>query len=542
MVVIGLSTKTSFDDWLARCRLNMENDHARKSMVKITKTTEARKTTAIRTLTQFSPAGGGRDYFVHNTDTDTLIRGIVERKLFRVVNGQLLDNIVPTSKMSTTCCKALRRLVRRLPKGTLMSRREIVDTYSGPRKLRYEQALKNLDERDLTLRHFHQTVFIKYEALDCTDKKKEAHKPRIICPRTYEASLEIGRVVKPAEHKIYRAVDKLFRGRTIVKGLNSRERAEVVWECLDTFKDPVVIPCDASHADSSVDDGHRHLLHWVYRKIFGADPLIDMIENARCGMQTMYGETTTHRVKVVGRFGLGSGDQDTSLVMNFLMGVLHWTLCDSLGVRCRAVIDGDDTLLVVERQCYALVRERMTSFFFEHGFTMVAEPLVDPATHPHMISHCKAFLHWDGTEWNMVRDLRQVLSKDICTIQNLQSAKDFDFYRDAKSRCGLALAGDLPVYGAFYRMLGRGARPAKRKTDGFDYRMRTWSRNMCRNDGVVTDESRLSVFLTYGITPEQQIALENHYNTMPIAWGTPTPHEKLPIDEVVEQLSIGGAL
>jgi len=253
----------------------------------------------------------------------------------------------------------------------------------------------------------------------------------------------------------------------------------------------------------------------------------------------MFGSSDTHKVKVSGFFGLGSGDQDTSLVMNLLMGVLHWTLCKGLGVKVRAVIDGDDTLLVVEREKYAIVQREMTPFFLAHGFSMVAEPPVDPITSPHQVVHCKSFLHWDGTEWNMVRDLRQVLSKDICTIQNLQSKADFDFFRDAKSRCGLALAGNLPVYGAFYRMLGRGATPKKRKTDGFDYRMRTWSRNMCRYDGVITTESRISVYETYGITPEQQVALEEFYDSTDIAWGTPTPLDTLPISEVVKQLTAG---
>jgi len=540
VVVMGFSSRTNFNV-KEFCRGLVDAQHPRASQVKITRTTEAHKTKDERTLTQFTPAGGGRNLFVHNTDTDTLVRGIVERKLGRVVNGQLLPNIVPTREIKTTCRKALRRIHRRVGRATLMSRQNVVDCYTGPRKLLYEKAKERLDEGDLKRRHFFQKVFIKYEALDGTAKPIPKYKPRVICPRSYEASLEIGRVVKPVEHRIYRAVDRLYGGRTIVKGLNARERAEVVTECLESFRDPVVIPCDASHADSSVDDACRKVLHSIYRTVLGNLPLIDTIESHRCGKQWMFGESSTHTVRASGYFGLGSGDQDTSLVMNLLMGVLHWTMCDEVEVKCRAVIDGDDTLLVVEREDYGSVARVMQPFFESHGFSMVADPLVDPRVEAHKINHCKAFYTWKGDHYIMLRDLSQVLSKDLCTIQNISNAKDFDFFRKAKSDCGLAIAGDMPIYGAFYRMLGRGAATYTRKhTTGASYREKSWSRDLT-NDGVVTAVKRIEIFKQYGITPDTQEALERHYDEMTPQYAPPTPGHTLGIDLAVEQIITGEA-
>lgn len=542
MVVAGHSSVSSFD-YQSLSRTLIKAKHARMFKVKVTATTVARKTTAERTLTQFAPVGGGRNLFVHNIDTQTLVRGVVERKLGRVVNGQLLPNIIPTNKVSTTCARAIRRVVKYAGHANLMSRQQVVDCYIGSRKLLYQRALASLAERDLCKADFCQKVFIKYEILDGTSKDISAYKPRIICPRSYEASLETGRIVKPTEHRIYKAVDKLYGGRTVVKGLNAEERASVILECIDAVHDPIVVPCDASHADSSVDDHCRKIMHSIYRKMLGREPLIDRVEAWRTGRQTMFGETPTHKIMATGYFGLGSGDQDTSLIMNLLMGILHWTLMDELGIRGRAVIDGDDTLLVIPRGDLGALSGRIESFFYEHGFSMVSEPPVDPAVDLAKVQHCKSYLHHDGVRHTMVRDLTQVLSKDLCTIHNLQSKADFDFYRDAKSRCGLALAGNLPVYGAFYRYLGRGARASKRKDDGYNYRMRTWSRNMSYVRGEITVASRISMFETYGITPDEQMAMESYFDGLSeMTWSKPAPSDSVLYSECIEQLTTGRTL
>jgi hypothetical protein len=115
----------------------------------------------------------------------------------------------------------------------------------------------------------------------------------------------------------------------------------------------------------------------------------------------------------------------------------------------------------------------------------------------------------------MTRNPHTAISKDVISI------KPFDGTNNARSwaKCvalgGLSLTGSLPVWQSFYQVLERYGKNAKEyKDDRNQIGGLFWmAKDMKRRAGPVHSKSRHSFFLAFGITPDQQIAVENFYDS-----------------------------
>ena len=124
----------------------------------------------------------------------------------------------------------------------------------------------------------------------------------------------------------------------------------------------------------------------------------------------------------------------------------------------------------------------------------------------------------------MVRDPRATLDKDLANVAPVTNQTDFDYLRGSIGLCGLALAGDVPVYCEFYNSLCRGTWNPKFEKRREEQGLRTGAEYLALGLHAKyqepTVEARVSFWKAFGMTPDEQVALEDLYRGWRPIWNT----------------------
>jgi len=198
-----------------------------------------------RVVHHLACVAGDTVYGVHNPTAVNVIRGVSER-IFHVDYGQgFTEPIRPSSvEFRSGMRRAEAYLRRRSPQLDKYSHEQFLACYDDVRKRkRYEDAIRSLEGSPITASDAHITTFVKAEKVNFSAKKDPA--PRIISPRDPRYNVELGLFIKPIEGVLYRLLDEMCGGKTVMKGLNSVEVGQAVWEAWSEFEDPVAVPADA---------------------------------------------------------------------------------------------------------------------------------------------------------------------------------------------------------------------------------------------------------------------------------------------------------
>lgn len=385
-----------------------------------------------------------------------------------------------------------------------MSYQDFVSHYSGRKLTVYTQALEELMRRDVRKRDSHLRAFVKAEKLNLTAKPDPA--PRAIQPCSPVYNIALGVYIRPAEAVVYKAIDKMFGRTTVMKGKNNDARGRAFKEAWDEFDDPVVIGADISRFDSRCGVDALRTEHSVYNAMFRSKRLrwlLDMQLDTQGVFQCVDGYVT---YKVDGR--RWSGVMNTSLGNVLLMCLMLYTYYTYVAPMKFAVLDdGDDACVIVERrdQQRAL---GVKTFLDGLGFACKLEEPVYEFEH---IEFCQCHpVEVRPGEYRMVRDPRIVLSKDAMTVHPVQSKKEWLSLRKSMGVCGLSLAGDLPVFGAFYSAMCRGAEKIATREMGSG--MERMAQGMSVKRSEPTTVARVSFAKAFGIWPDLQESLEKHYD------------------------------
>jgi hypothetical protein len=177
--------------------------------------------------------------------------------------------------------------------------------------------------------------------------------------------------------------------------------------------------------------------------------------------------------------------------------------------------NGDDTTAILEG-CDLGVLNDFPEFSRLCGFPMTLD---EPVDYLEGIEFCQTHPVYDGTDWFMMRDPRVCLAKDAVSVKHFDDAKTYDLLRNSIGQCGKALAGHMPIFKSFYAMFCRGA-GNRVDRDLEDTGFKILARGMW-NTGVVTDYARYSFYLAFGITPDEQKALEEYYDKVNLRWVKP---------------------
>lgn len=470
--------------------------------------------TQTRTLTSIAPVGANVQYGCHNCDIETVERGLLERVFMVKGPGGFVATPQPLVGAFDDLLSDFRnRLVRTVPSTTRLTRDEFVAQYKGRKHTLYRKAADSLNVCELERKDAYLKTFVKIEKINFTAKPDPA--PRVIQPRTPRYNVELGRYLKPIEKPLYSGIDKIFGGPTVVKGMNGEQRGRLVAKCWSKFRDPVAVGLDASRFDQHVSVDALKYEHSIYNRLYRQPELRKIltwqIKNkgfANCDDGDAFYEIDGCRM---------SGDMNTSLGNVILMCSMMWTYLSTKGIKYRFINDGDDCILIIER-CMLRRLDDLVEWFLQLGFEMERDEPVD-VLEKIVFCQCQPVLGSDGT-YRMVRDPRTCTAKDSITTKALREW-EYDTYRKDLSDCGIALAGDMPVLGAFYDCLGRGAthNPRLSKDNARFYGgLALASKGMTLKRSPPTPETRSSFYLAFDITPDHQAAIEAEYDKIHISW------------------------
>lgn len=466
----------------------------------------------VRRVVTLVDMGGGLDYGVHDSCVDNALRGVVER-VFLVkdkVTGELVPPPSPEPGVfKRELAKFRGKLLHRVPPTPPVDRETFLEYYRGRKRLVYQRAVESLSVYPVERKDSYLSTFVKAEKINFTDKPDPA--PRIIQPRSPRYNVEVGRYIKPQEHKIYAAIGRVFGEPVVAKGLNARARGRLIAEKWKRFKNPVAVGLDAARFDQHVRRDALEWEHSIYTKIaYSCSELARLLSwqipnkgFVRCPDGVIKYKTNGNRM---------SGDMNTALGNVLIMCAMVYRYLELVEIDSAFIDDGDDCVVIFEREFLDRFMSRM-AWFRGMGFTMKIEGVYDELE---KIVFCQSQPVFDGEEWVMVRQPRAALSKDLISTKNCSTEGAWNFTRGAISACGLALTDGIPLMPSFYRMLSRGA--VLKRSDELETGMDYLARGMEFEGKPVSDLARFSFYKAFGITPDEQIALEKRYDGITPTW------------------------
>jgi hypothetical protein len=443
-----------------------------------------------------------------------------------------------------------RRLAPLLPSTIPWTLTQFVGSYTGDRRRKvYQQAVDSLIDDPLTESDAMLRVFVKAEKINMTvklgehlgyvpsEEEVEAFlrdlpapadpAPRVISPRHPRYNASIGCYLKPIEHRVYRAIGKIFGHPTVMKGYNAHDLGAVVAAKWGAFTRPCGIGLDAKRFDQHISRVALAWEHSVYRLLYPHDPWFAWL----CQLQLQnrgIGACPDGVLRFLIEGCRMSGDMNTALGNCLIMCALVWTWAATCHVDIQLINNGDDCVVFCEQDDEVTFTTGLSAWFVEMGFTMKIENI---SYDLEKVVFCQTQPVWTPTGYVMVRDPRVAISKDCCSIKPLDTPTGAAKYLEVFSKGGMSLTGGIPVWQEFYGVLGRHDVQTKASRIVLETGMAHLARGMSRYYSDVDPRSRYSFWLAFDISPDEQLVIESHYRATkldihnvqtarhPLVWG-----------------------
>jgi len=445
----------------------------------------------------------------HNNSVANLLRGVGERVLY--TDRNLTSCIQPISGVFEKRLGSLKRtIVKSIGRQAPVTRDQFAEFYKGPRRATYDRAVASLVLKPICPRDSRLKTFVKAEKINFTLKSDPA--PRVIQPREPRFNVEVGKYLRPLEHKMYDAIDSLFKSPTIMSKYNSTQSAKILKQKFDQIHNCAVIGLDASRFDQHVSEQALKFEHSIYNEIFKSPELSGLLQQQLKNFGVAVG--CDGKFKYVKKGSRMSGDMNTSLGNKLLMCLMCFCYLESLNIRYQFANNGDDCLVFVRKSDVHKLNT-LEGYFKDFGFNMKRET---PVYNFEEVEFCQCKPLCSNGLWRMVRNVRTCLVKD-CTSVNL--GHDVELFRRWLSDvagCGLAFSADVPVMGSFYRMLKRFGVEGKYEAHTSEFSAyRSMSGGVNLTSDTPDDYGRYSFWLGTGINPDAQIVIEQLFDKA--IWG-----------------------
>lgn len=382
------------------------------------------------------------------------------------------------------------------------SRRRVVEHYGGAKRAEFERAYESILSDPLENRDGKVRMFLKADKYDCGETFGWKP-PRCIQFRQKRYGLELGRFVHPIESDVYGTVQDFSGTSVFAKARNGVQRAQDLLDKSKEFADPVYLLLDQSNWDAHVNKTLLRYEHNLYmrkcnRRSFKR--LLDMqLHNSGSTKNGTRYETPGTRM---------SGDMNTALGNCVINYGLMYTWSVEAGIRACFYIDGDDSVIVLDKaDMPKVVKCDPKEWFLRWGM----ESKVEWASEFESCEFCQSRPVWDGLGWRMVRNPARFLSRSSWTVLP-HAAVQIPKLVSSIARCELACGLGIPVVQPLaLKMLEAGG--FLRTWRGLEsYRkaqMEYWHPDRCHLAvREVTAESRASFEKAWGICPERQRELE----------------------------------
>jgi hypothetical protein len=445
----------------------------------------------------FGSCAATYEYVVHNASLKNLVRGLVERVFCVVKDGVLTRPVRPKKNhFSDKLEEVGRKISSIISFCPSMTRHEFVNSYAGKRREVYEKARLSLEVLPLSRRDAYLSTFVKAEKINITLKPDPV--PRIIQPRDPRYNVEIGKYLKKLEPKLMKAIDELYGEVTAIKGYTVERVGRILQQKRDKYGDPAFVCLDASRFDQHCSVDALEWEHRVYNRVFRCSYLAELLTWQVHNRGSAYMKDGRVKYKVDGcRM---SGDMNTSMGNYLIMSALCYQYLKDAGINASLANCGDDCVLVLERSDLKKLKS-LPSWFLKMGYSMKVEK---PVFDLEKVEFCQMRPVLTSRGYIMVRRPDVVVTKDVCVVRGGMTYQKLEQWFHAQRDGGLALCGDVPVLSSFYKCFPAGdsggveseySAPHKFKSD--------------RQYGGIGYEARYSFWLAFGLTPDEQLALES---------------------------------
>lgn len=318
----------------------------------------------------------------------------------------------------------------------------------GKQGERYQRSLADMEGAELSQKYATVYAFVKVENwllaskgcvdLDAREAESEPPDPRCIQAASDQLNMGFRTFVGPIEAVAYPTMTEAGRKagflggkspNTFGKGLSSWKAAQLLHDTLSEFREPVVLSVDASRADAHLHAALHKAKFKIYEAYLNRSSVLAMRK-----MQRWY----THP-KCRGLHGckytlgdetmLRSGYMDTSLANNTCFYLLHCLYRDFLvGGETwevlkhkmqhepmlleehdyQPLVNGDDTIPVVEARNHLYIMSRITEFFGLFGVDLRIEG--PPAHRMEDVEWCQARPVELPQGWRFVRNPAKVMT------------------------------------------------------------------------------------------------------------------------------------
>jgi len=312
---------------------------------------------------------------------------------------------------------------------------EVVESFKGPRRKRYQQAYDSLQVDPLVPADARISAFVKAEKFN--PEEKENPDPRMIQARSPRYNLVIAKYLRPIEHYIYNLRDELGI-RMVAKGLNQSERARLLKEKFEMFDDPVCFSIDASRWDKHVSKEVLQLEHRFYLRLHGGHPELDRLLKWQLKNKCV----TSNGVKYTVDGGRMSGDINTALGNVLLMVLMVLAAMKALFIKKFQIAnDGDDCLIIVERSSVCKI-DALPAKFLEYGQELKVENVTSDIR---KVVFCQSQMVSNGQGDIMLRNWRKILSHGCCGTKHWNDRHMVRPMMGLVGRCELALCAGIPI-------------------------------------------------------------------------------------------------
>lgn len=386
--------------------------------------------------------------------------------------------------------------------------KQFIDSRTGSKRQRYEQARLDLRSQQLSLSELSKlTFFTKWESTCWKEGKMQV--PRIVSPRHFGFNYLLGKYIRPVEHKIFDALGTLFTGLPVVtKGMTMQRKAELIIEKLKAGY--VAVGLDASRYDQTLREVLLTVEHMVHLGCYNGDRLLAALLKCQLTNRgSAYCRDGTLRANI-GPMRC-SGDQNTSLgncIISCLLAKLYFV---EHGIEGDVVNDGDDLIMFVPESSLSTLDD-LTAWYTKWGLRMKVEP---PAYFPEQLEFCQSKPVWTPSGWVMVRNPTKALNTDYAGSEKVASNKCYLEHIRSVGLCGLSMAAGIPVLQAYYEWGVKHGKTGKDRevSGGVHYQARLQRRAGHLSRSAPVDVlTRESFGKAFGIPPDEQLIMEDWFS------------------------------
>lgn len=263
--------------------------------------------------------------------------------------------------------KELNGLRNQVPKLARVGLKTLIGNKTGRAKNRFKAGWHEYFTDGIQWYHGRVTCMQKLEFHAPEKLPKKAD--RAIQYRSVAFNAAIARYLNPIEHYLFNETE--YKGmRWCAKGLTKEERALQIMDMADQFRSPLFVLADHSTFDAHVNPQLLKLEHKFYKQVWNYDDELCRLLH----LQKINRGRTKGGIKYEVKGTRMSGDINTALgnsLINFAM-LAAWVR----NVDARILLDGDDSVIVMERDDFELL-PKIEDFMRNFGMKTIAEVVTD---------------------------------------------------------------------------------------------------------------------------------------------------------------------